>query len=236
MALKKKMAVFSLIFVFAVSTVILSSFILGTTDARSTGSTADENDNVAPAPINEIETVPDEEPKAAFVGKEWTGNGNNLDLNLLQVGDIIAVKGVIKLAGFAEWYMGYSHVAIYIGNGEMVEAFSDGVRIAPSSMIHNADCAELIRVSTTTSKKQAAVNFMLQQVGKPYDYQWLTWIGGKEVYGSSYYCSELAWAGYQVAGGPDIDQNPGWSWRYGYSVAPQENVDDSNTYTVSYSS
>ena len=173
----------------------------------------------------------------ALSGKEWTGNGNNLNLSLLQVGDIICVKGVIKIAGLAEWYMGYGHCAIYIGNGKMVEAFSDGVRVMDADMIHNADCAELLRVRTTTSKKQAAVNFMLKQVGKPYDYQWVSvYFGGKEVYGKSYYCSELAWAGYKVAGGPDLDRNPGYHWKYGPNVAPQEIADDGDTYRVAYSS
>ena len=76
---------------------------------------------------------------------------------------------------------------------------------------------------------------MKQQVSKPYDYKWLTWIGGKEVRGSSYYCSELAWAGYKTQG-VNIDQHSGFYWRYGYSVAPQEIVADGNTYKIAYDS
>lgn len=33
----------------------------------------------------------------------------------------------------------------------------------------------------------------------------------------------------------DIDRTPGWSWKYGYNVAPQEIVDDGNTYRVATS-
>ena len=213
---------FALIFTMAVSLVAFS--------VPTAAASADE-----PAVETDVAITSVDAPEDALVGKEWTGNGNNLDLSKLRLGDIISVKGVIKIAGIAEWYIGYSHAAIYIGNGQMIEAFSEGVRLAPSSMIHNADCARIDRVSTTYSKKVAAVNFMKAQLGKPYDYIWLTYFGGKQVYGSSYYCSELAWAGYKTQG-VDIDRYTGFYWRYGYNVAPQEIVDDGNTYYISYSS
>ena len=214
---------FALVFTMAVSLVVFS--------VPTTAAPADEVAVETDVAITSVD-----EPEDALVGKSWTGNGNNLDLSKLQFGDIISVKGVILIAGLGEWWMGYSHTAIYIGNGQMIEAFADGVRLAPSSMIHNADCARIDRVNTYYSKKVAAVNFMKAQLGKPYDYRWLTYFGGKQVYGSSYYCSELAWAGFKAVGGPDIDQYTGYNWRYGYNVAPQEVVDDGNTYYISYSS
>ena len=214
---------FALIFTMAVSLVVFS--------VPTTAAPADE-----PAVETDVAITSVDEPEDALVGKVWTGNGNNLDLSKLRLGDIISAKGVIKIAGIAEWLIGYSHSAIYIGNGKMIEAFDEGVRIASTSMIHNADCARIERVSTSDSRKVAAVNFMKAQLGKPYDFKWTTWIGGKEVYGSSYYCSELAWAGYKAKAGVDIDRNTGWSWTYGYNVAPQEIVDDGNTYKISYSS
>ncbi len=119
---------------------------------------------------------------------------------------------------------------------QMVEAWKDGVRVVPVSMARNADEVAVYRVSTSSNVKSAAVNWALTKVGYPYDYKWLTYIGGKEVYGKSYYCSELIWAAYKAVGGPDIDQNPGWSWKYGYNVAPQELADDGDTYLVAYSS
>jgi len=171
--------------------------------------------------------------QAAVSSKEWQGNGNNVNLGVLQVGDIICVKGTLVGAGLVEWIIGYSHCAVYIGNGQMVEGWSGGVRISSIDMIHNTDCAEIVRVSTSSWVKQQAVNWMLGKLGYSYDYKWLTYIGGKEREGSSYYCSELAWAGY-LTYGVDIDQNPGWSWNYGYNVAPQELADDGNVYTVAY--
>ena len=137
----------------------------------------------------------------------------------LQVGDIIAQAGGKKslIPGY------YDHVQIYIGNGRVVEA-------EPGDGVHydNYRSGDVYRVSTSSAKKAGAVNFAKAQVGKNYDY----WLLAKQVYGSKYYCSELAWAGYLVAGGPDIDQNPGWSWTYARAVAPQEVADDGNTYYV----
>jgi len=177
-------------------------------------------------------------PASALIPGEWKGDGNNLNLGVLQPGDIILCRGC---AGWLEDKFGnivgyWHHAAMYIGNGKMVEAWKDGVRVVPVDMVRNADEVAVYRVKTGDSIKAKAVNFALSKVGLPYDYQWLTYVGGKEVYGKSYYCSELIWAAYLASGGPDIDQNPGWSWRYGYSVAPQELADDGDTYLVARAS
>ncbi len=177
-------------------------------------------------------------PASALIPGEWKGDGNNLNLGVLQPGDIILCRGC---AGWLEDKFGnivgyWHHAAMYIGNGKMVEAWKDGVRVVPVDMVRNADEVAVYRVKTSDSIKAKAVNFALSKVGLPYDYQWLTYVGGKEVYGKSYYCSELIWAAYLASGGPDIDQNPGWSWRYGYSVAPQELADDGDTYLVARAS
>lgn len=174
---------------------------------------------------------------AAAISSGYTGDGNNLNLSLLRPGDIIAVSGVV-MGGVFDWVIPghFTHVAMYIGNGQMVEAWKDGVRVISVTEVHKATDAAIVRVATSDSIRQAAVNWALTKVGYPYDYIWVTYVGGKQVYGNSYYCSELCWAAYKAVGGPDIDQNPGWSWTYGNNVAPQEIVDDDNTYIVAYSS
>jgi len=173
-------------------------------------------------------------PASALVPEEWTGDGNNLDLSVLKPGDIILCRGC---AGWLEDNFGsivgyWRHAAMYIGNGQMIEAWKDGVRIVPVDMVRKASEVGVYRVKTTDTVRINAINWAKTKVGLPYDYKWLTYVGGKEVEGSSYYCSELIWAAYLKAGGPDIDQNPGWSWRYGYNVAPQELADDGDTYLV----
>jgi uncharacterized protein YycO len=175
-------------------------------------------------------------PSEALVPSEYIGNGNNLNLNLLEVGDIIAVSGIFPFNTDYVVPGHWSHVAMYIGDGMMIEAWKGGVRVVPVDMVNNADDAAIYRVKTSREVKQAAVQWALTKVGYPYDYKWLTYFGGKEVYGSSYYCSELIWAAYIVAGGPDIDQHPGFYWKYGFNVAPQELADDGDTYLVAYSS
>ncbi|AAB89740.1 YiiX/YebB-like N1pC/P60 family cysteine hydrolase [Archaeoglobus fulgidus] len=177
-------------------------------------------------------------PAMGLIPGDWTGDGNNLDLSVLQPGDILLCRGC---AGWLEDTFGnivghWHHAAMYIGNGQMVEAWKDGVRVVSVSMARNADEVAVYRVKTSNDIKSKAVSWALTKVGLPYDYKWLTYVGGKEVYGKSYYCSELIWAAYKANGGPDIDQNPGWSWRYGYNVAPQELADDGDTYLVAYSS
>ncbi len=88
------------------------------------------------------------------------------------------------------------------------------------------------RVYTSNDIRLGAVQFAKEQIGKPYD--WHLWT--KHVYGPDYYCSELVWASYLVAGGIDLDEHPGWSWTYAYGVAPQEIFDDGYTYLIYYSS
>ena len=61
----------------------------------------------------------------------------------------------------------------------------------------------------------ATVEPGLEQLGKGYDPCWFT----NHVYGDRYYCSMLVYAAYPAIGGPDLDENPGWSWTYAYVVA-----------------
>ena len=152
-------------------------------------------------------------------------------LAIARPGDLIIVRGdawYMKIAGY--WH----HVAIYIGNGYVVEATPDyGVKISHvSTVVSNRLAVGLFRVKTTDLVRGRAVQFVLAQLGKPYDYGWLLYPGGKQVYGASYYCSELAWASYLAAGGPDIDANPGFTLRYGFNVAPDEIAMDNDVYPV----
>jgi uncharacterized protein YycO len=123
------------------------------------------------------------------------------------------------------------------GDWVVVEAWDDPseVRLVYlSDFLKRYDTVAVLRVNTNDYIRQAAVNFALQQLGKPYDWAWYT----KEVYGDSYYCSELVWASYMAASGGavDIDANPGFTWKYLNGVAPQEIYDDDDTYVIYYDS
>ena len=120
-----------------------------------------------------------------------------------------------------------------LGEWMVIEATFDGVVLTPlSEFLKRYDRVAVLRVATTDSVRLNAVAFAYQQLGKSYDYAWYT----KQVYDDKYYCSELVWAAYIAAGGPDIDANPGWSWTYAYGVAPQEVYDDGDTYVIYYHS
>ncbi|MGQ4892924.1 MAG: YiiX/YebB-like N1pC/P60 family cysteine hydrolase [Candidatus Njordarchaeia archaeon] len=171
------------------------------------------------------------------------GDGHNsLPVELAIPGDIILTKGSI----FDLLVPGYwTHAEVYIGwayrydeargywhwDYYVVHSTSEGVHYSTwADAVWGADEAALIRVKISDYIRSLAVSFAESKVGYPYDYWWLS----KQVLGSSYYCSELAWAAYKYYG-VDIDANPGWSWTYAYGVAPQELYDDGDTYLVAYS-
>jgi len=138
----------------------------------------------------------------------------------LQVGDIIAQTNPKKIIIPGT----YKHVQMYVGSSKVIEA-------DPSGGVHWSSIstgARVERVSTSSTVKNNAANWVKTKVGLGYDYVLVT----KQVYGSTYYCSELCWAAYKACGGPDIDQNPGYHWLYQNAVAPQEVVDDGDTYYV----
>ncbi|WP_157727053.1 YiiX/YebB-like N1pC/P60 family cysteine hydrolase [Thermococcus siculi] len=148
----------------------------------------------------------------------------------VQVGDVL-----VGHSQDSDWlipgYWTHSALVAYRENGEwyVVEAWFSGVRVITlREYLERYDSVALLRVSAPEDTRAGAVGFALAQVGKPYDFAMWT----KQVYGRSYYCSELVWAAYMVAGGPDIDAHPGFSWKYLWGVAPQEIYDDSDTAVV----
>jgi len=123
----------------------------------------------------------------------------------LQAGDIF----------FCEWSHydtdpGCDHVALYIGNGSIVEATPAGrgvVRIVNVSYL--APYAEAIRygrvVSANASQREAAVAFALSQLGKPYQYlnflrPMINRSKDASADATAWYCTELVWAAYHHQG------------------------------------
>ncbi len=154
----------------------------------------------------------------------YDGDGNDLDLNQLQIGDIILFRGGIAEVeeyAIADVVGYWHHAGIYVGNDVYVEATFDGVIYTHKSVIQTSDEAGIYRV-TSSSNRAGAAAFAEEQIGKPYDTQWYNPFingiaGGKEVYGDSYYCSEICWAAYMVSDGINLDTDA-----YMRDVAPVE--------------
>ncbi len=136
------------------------------------------------------------------------------------------------------------HVAIIawynesINDWMVIEAkIGKGVILTPlREFLSRYDVVAIQRVKTDDATRQRAVQFAYAQLGKPYNYDYL---GKPKVYSDKYYCSQLVWASYLVASNYriNLDENDGgWSWKYFYSVAPQEVYDDPMTYTIYYNS
>ncbi len=161
------------------------------------------------------------------VGVDWEDSGGNeLDLDVLEVGDIILTKGSV----FDNLVPGnWTHATMYIGDGMIIESIEEGVVVRSAEKLHLSDEAGVYRVDVEDEVKEAAVEFALEQVGKPFNMFWVN----KRVHGSSYYCSELVWASYKV-NGICIDANPGWSWTYANGVAPAELAEHPDTYLVAH--
>ncbi len=156
----------------------------------------------------------------------------------LKPGDIVIGHNPVSSIIIPGYWTHTGMVVYYDYNANdwvVVEAWDDPseVRLVYlSDFLRRYDTVAVLRVATTDDVRYNAVNFALQQLGKPYDWHWYT----KHVYGDSYYCSELVWAAYKAAGGPDIDAHPGFYWKYLNGVAPQEIYDDGDTYVIYYDS
>ena len=160
----------------------------------------------------------------------YGGDGNDLDLSPLEIGDIILTKEAIA---YSENIIpgAWDHAAIYIGNNLQVEAWGGGVRIMPVEIALTASGAAIYRVDASDSVKQRAVDFCLTQLGKQFDIFLAFWPGSKNKNSNLWYCSELVWAAY-IHQGIDLDHRPGYSWTYWFNVAPTELAKDSDTYLI----
>ncbi len=162
---------------------------------------------------------------------------HQFNFSMLKPGDIIfCYNPSIDWLEPGHW----THVAIFVGwdshgQGWIIEA-TTGLTGGPKG-VHYSKVQELnkypeIAIGVVRASPQVikhALAFIKSKVGDPYDYDWLF----KEVDNGKYYCSELVWAGYYVAG-VDLDVHPGFSWKYGWGVAPQEIYDSPHVVIISH--
>jgi len=116
-----------------------------------------------------------------------------------------------------------------VGDWLVVEALFEGVRINTlREFMSRYSAVIILRVKgVTDSQALSAANWAYSKLGYPYDYNGYY----KQVYGPSYYCSELVWAAYMVMTGVDIDAYY-WLPQNWYGVLPGEIVADSDVYTL----
>jgi len=114
----------------------------------------------------------------------------------------------------------------------VVEALFEGVRVNTlREFMSRYSAVVILRVKGVSDSAAArAASWAYSKLYYPYD-----WNGYyKQVYGPSYYCSELVWAAYMATTGVDIDAYA-WLPQNWYGVLPGEIVADSDVYTVWYS-
>ncbi|MHA1712114.1 MAG: YiiX/YebB-like N1pC/P60 family cysteine hydrolase [Candidatus Freyarchaeota archaeon] len=155
----------------------------------------------------------------------------------LQIGDIILVRDdtVEDLLVSLRYSPYWTHAMMYVGGGMVVEGTVRGVVCSPVWYVLECEEFCVLRVNTYPHIRLAAAWFACTQIGKPCDGNCFL----KQVYGCSYYCSEIIWASYKAAAtiagipcGPDIDGNPGWSPMSGWGVSSAEIFLDQSTYVV----
>lgn len=156
----------------------------------------------------------------------------------IQPGDIL----------YDPYTFGVGHTALYIGDGQVVEAQGDAFNwydstknqvfenpISEWDYPNRAD-AYILRVAKPANVsvdqfdkiKADAIQFALDQIGKPYDWDWLTKHSDHDA--SSWYCSELVWAAY-INQGIDLEYYPDPDGIIS-PVSPSEIFLDNNVYQI----
>jgi len=148
--------------------------------------------------------------------------------------------------------LGWNHVAMVGYNDEVIEALPDfGVRQTTLDDFLGQPYLKigLVKVKASEEVKNSAVQFAYAQLGKPFDHDKTQY----QVYGDSYYCSELVWAAYKHATGGEngrLDLDSGkwievptpwgekWLWWTpwtawpGSGIAPNEIYNSHYTYEI----
>jgi cell wall-associated NlpC family hydrolase len=165
-------------------------------------------------------------PQASYPDPLFNHHRNYVGLKDLKPGDIIlnTTEGFVSETIRYFSNASYNHAAIYVGNGEVVEAVGSGVRkIKLTEFLAEGD--HIIRsmvlrdANLTGSQREAIADFAKKQVGKPYNIATLPFALGKRKPDNansfnrdSYYCSQLVAAAYSSAGArldATLEHSPG---------------------------
>jgi hypothetical protein len=165
-------------------------------------------------------------PQASYPDPLFNHHRNYVGLKDLKPGDIIlnTTEGFVSETIRYFSNASYNHAAIYVGNGEVVEAVGSGVRrIKLTEFLgendHIVRSMVLRNNNLTNPQRDAIANFAISKVGKPYD---LVGVAGgvfrlkpnnaSDYKRTAYYCSQLVTAAYSSAGArlhASLEHSPG---------------------------
>ena len=194
-------------------------------------------------------------PKTAIggIGEYYIGNGNSLNLDLLESGDIILMMGVI--AGSIEilYPDQWTHAALYVGDvdsdgkGELIEGWGEtpgqgsGARIIDVDNVLDTNAAGIYRVNFARAGLLAykdqiiadTIAWALSKEGVDYDSELVRKMishfpfprdAVKERDGTAYTCGELVWAAYMHGSDDQIDIDKNDDgWNWRYEYAVNNN-------------
>lgn len=115
------------------------------------------------------------------------------------------------------------HAAIIFRYDTVIESLAEGVTMGPNDWNTSKGDAYGADVKGTTSlQDQAAANWCFNQMGKPYNYNYLD-----TATRSSFYCSQLVWASFKDKYGIDISTDFA-----GAAIYPMEILDSPNVSVI----
>ena len=113
---------------------------------------------------------------------------------------IALYKGTSALSRLIRWqtWSEYSHAAWVFPDGSVIEAWKGGVRHAPGILTQHTQGTDvdLFTLELTVEQRWAIQDFLIAQIGKPYDYAGILGFlaAAKTENPEKWFCSELIFA------------------------------------------
>jgi len=138
----------------------------------------------------------------------------------LEPGDILLGRCRMSLVPSLDPPRGWTHAALYVGEGEMVVAanpYQGTLRTVVGSWEYpRMTWVVCLRVTTATpEERRLAAKLAEEEVGTSYDLNWFA----EQEDGDTWYCSELVWGVYRRATGGRVDLERGTG---AFGVSPDD--------------
>ena len=136
--------------------------------------------------------------EGSYVRVPTPGAPRDMVLTDLQPGDLLLMSAPDR-----------AHVAVYLGQGQTIEADSDGVVIQALTDALQDDrlAAAWRRTDFNADDAQALVRWLRTQEGRPYESAPQLLSGGND--DEAWYCSELVFTGFDTIGKPLVEADAG---------------------------